>query len=245
MTAPATQLIYWPTLQGRGEFVRLVLEDAGVPYVDVARLPEDQGGGLDAVLAYRTHRHPGLPQFAPPYLRRGDFVLAQMPVICRYLGEQYGLAPADPEGQALVGALLLTVADVVNEAHDTHHPLATGLTYEDQREAAVEASRWFTQHRLPAWMDHFDHVQAASPGLWLVGSAATTADLAFFQLLTGLRYAFPVATRMALEPHPALTALLAEVAARPRLAAYLQSDRRIPFNETGIFRRYPELDREP
>jgi hypothetical protein len=41
---------------------------------------------------------------------------------------------------------------------------------------------------------------------------------------------------------PELLALRERVRELPRIAAYLASGRRMPFNQDGIFRRYPELD---
>ena len=70
----------------------------------------------------------------------------------------------------------------------------------------------------------------------------TYADLSLFQMLEGLRYAFPNAMKRQEKKMPRALALLERVARRPRIAAYFASKRRIPFNEQGIFRYYKELD---
>jgi glutathione S-transferase len=77
---------------------------------------------------------------------------------------------------------------------------------------------------------------------YLVGRRVSYCDLSLFQLVAGLRYAFPHGMAR-LEPRfPRVTSLHDRVAARPRIDAYLNSTRRIAFNEQGIFRHYPELD---
>ncbi|MCA9553832.1 MAG: glutathione S-transferase family protein [Myxococcales bacterium] len=232
-------LYYWPTLPGRGEFVRLILEDVGAPYVDVARQPE---GGVQAVLPFLQGRGPGHPAYAPPVLRWDEHSLAQTPAICAYLAERHGLAPADPVARAQALQLMLTVMDVVNEAHDTHHPLGKNLYYEDQWEAAKENARNFVQDRLPKLMGYFERVIDRSGGPYLMGPEVTYPDLALFQLDAGLAYAFPRGYARATAATPKVRALAEQVAARPRIAAYLASPRRMAFNEDGIFRRYPELD---
>ena len=233
------ELFYWPVLQGRGEFVRLVMEDGGLEYADVARLPESDGGGFASVVAIKQALDTG---FAPPYLRIGNQVLSQTAVICEYLAPMAGLLP-DSEAEVLAARQhLLTVLDVVNEAHDTHHPLGVALTYEEQREAAAATARTFAGQRIGTRLRHFEAVLAASPGDSLLPSSFCYADTALFQLISGLEYAFPTAMAELLPSLPHCQALKSMVAERPRLAAYLRSDRRLPFNENGIFRRYPELD---
>ncbi|KPK15906.1 MAG: glutathione S-transferase [Myxococcales bacterium SG8_38] len=236
------ELYYWPMLPGRGEFVRLVLEEAGVPYRDVARLPEAEGGGVQALMPFIRGERPGLPPYAPPILVHGDLVLAQTAAICAYLGERHGLTPDDPEKRMQVLQLQLTVADVTDEAHDTHHPVSVVLYYEDQKEAAREAARQFLDQRLPRFLPYFERVVERNGGPWLMGDALSYADLSLFQLLEGLAYAFPRGFAKVTESTPALVALRARVASLPRIAAYLASDRRLGFNEHGVFRRYPELD---
>jgi glutathione S-transferase len=228
------ELYYWPGIQGRGEFVRLVLEDAGVDYVDIGRQP---GGDKRIMAALKGELAPFV--FAPPILRAGDIVIAQTANITRFLGERHGLAPADDAGRLAAATIALTIADLVDEVHDTHHPISVADVYDHQRDAAAQRARTFRDKRLPRFIGYLERTLAAN-GDWLAGTAASYADLAAFQIVEGLRYAFPHA--FAKQQCPKLVALRDRVAARPRLAAYLASDRRLPFNEHGIFRRYPELD---
>lgn len=231
------QLYYWPTIQGRGEFVRLVLEDAGADYVDVARRPVGEGGGVRALVKLLADGG-DVPPFAPPFLRADGLLLAQTANICQFLGQRHALVP---EGTGVhANQLQLTISDVVSEVHDTHHPISTNLYYADQRDAAALRSADFLAERLPKFLRYFERILARSAGPFLFGSQVSYADLSLFQLIEGLHYAFP--NGMARNRAPGLTTLVAAVRARPRIAAYLASDRRIPFNEDGIFRRYPELD---
>lgn len=237
------ELIYWPVLPGRGEVPRLLLEDAGARYVDLARLPEDQGGGFQVILEFNQGKKEGFPPYAPPILRHGEVVLSQTSNICLYLGPRLGLAPGDEVGRLHVNQLTLTLMDVFAEAHDVHHPISTSLYYDDQKEQALAAAREFVTHRLPKYLGYFERVLAGRP--WLVGDACSYADLALFQALEGLEHAFPRGYKAVAEKVPGLRALRKRVSERPKLAAYLASERRLPFNENGIFRFYPELDVEP
>lgn len=238
------QLHYWPTIQGRGEFVRLALEAAGADYVDVARQPPDRGGG-EAALGQRLHdaRDPR-PPFAPPFLVDGDLVVGQTAAILLHLGARLGLAGAGEADALWTHQLQLTVADAVAEAHDTHHPISVGLAYEDQREPALRRAEAFRDERIPKFLGWFEAVLRRNPAgdTHLVGDALTYADLSLFQLVAGLRHAFPKATARALADTPAVVRLHADVARRQRIHDYLHSPRRIAFNEEGIFRHYPELD---
>jgi glutathione S-transferase len=242
MTAISYELYYWPDIPGRGEFVRLVLEEAGVPYVDVGRRPREQGGGTPAVLAFYAGRNEGHPIFAPPVLKHGELVLAQTAAICHFLGRRHGLAPRDEAGDAHALELQLTIADLVGEAHDTHHPLSAALYYEDQRREAKQRAVHFVGERIPRFLDYFERVLRRNGNDVLVGSHVSHADLSLFQALEGLAYAFPRAFARASENTPGILALRERVRARPRIAAYLASPRRLAFNQEGIFRRYPELD---
>jgi glutathione S-transferase len=242
MAAIPYELYYWPEIPGRGEFVRLVLEEAGAPYVDVGRRPREQGGGVEAVVAFWEGRSPGHPVFAPPVLKAGELVLAQTAAICHFLGRRHGLAPRDEAGELHALELQLTIADLVDEVHDTHHPLSAALYYEDQQPEAKRRAAQFTGERLPRFLGYFERVLRHHGGEWLVGSALSHADLSLFQALEGLAYAFPRAFARASEKAPGLLAVRERVRARPRIAAYLASERRMPFNQQGIFRRYPELD---
>jgi len=241
---PRYELYYWPGLPGRGEFVRLILEDAGAPYVDVARQPVAEGGGAQAVQRMVEAGGP-VPSFAPPILKVGDLVLSQTANICAWLGERLGLAPADEAGRLHALQLQLTLADVVSEAHETHHPLSVGLYYEDQKAAALERATHFRRERIPKFLGYFERVlqtNPRAPGQHLVGDGFTYVELSLFQVLEGLDYAFPRAFQRVVPRIPGLMAVRQRVAERPRIAAYLRSERRQAFNERGIFRRYPELD---
>ena len=235
------ELYYWPDIQGRGEFVRLALEDAGAPYVDVARHP----GGEDAMIALMNGRRVARPPFAPPFLKAGRLIVGQTANILLYLGPRHGLAPASEAGRLWVHQLQLTLADLVAEAHDTHHPIAGSLYYEDQRREAKRCAAHFVDERIPKFLGYFEDLLAHQPrgAAYLTGRTATYADLSLFQVVAGLRYAFPKAMARLARSQRRVAALHDRVAARPRIAAYLASPRRIAFNEQGIFRHYPALDR--
>ncbi|RZI92058.1 MAG: glutathione S-transferase, partial [Variovorax sp.] len=231
-------------IQGRGEFVRLALEAAGADYVDVARRPPAEGGGGAALV--RHLKAPGNPRaaFAPPYLVDGEITVGQTAAILLYLGPRLGLAGAGEADALWTHQLQLTIADAVAEAHDTHHPLSTGAYYEDQRDAAAVRAKAFREERIPKFLGWFEQVLQRNPAgdLHLVGDTLTYADLSLFQLVAGLRYAFPKAAARALADTPAVEKLHANVGRRQAVHTYLQSPRRIAFNEDGIFRRYAELD---
>jgi len=238
------ELFYWPTIQGRGEFVRLVFEEAGLPYLDVGRRPKREGGGPAAIMKL-LEETAGMPPFAPPVLRVGPLRLAQTAAICRYVAGKGGLLPRNEDDRWRADALMLTVLDMVVEAHDTHHPIAGSLYYEDQKAEALQRAPTFIALRLPKFLGYFERVlgaNAAGKGQVLVGGSLSYVDLALFQLVAGLTYAFPRALAALAPQVPRVLALHAAVAGRPRIAAYLASPRRIPFNEQGIFRHYPELD---
>jgi len=231
------ELFYWPSIQGRGEFVRLALEEAGVDYVDVARAD----GGVDQLMAaLEVGDHPA---FAPPFLKAGEQTIGQVANILLYLGEQHDLAPRTEPGRLWVHQLQLTIADLVTETHDTHHPIASMLYYEDQKAEAERRAADFVKTRIPKFMGYFARLLAhPEPRDYLLGEHVSYADLSLFQVIEGLRYAFPNAMKKVEAERPQLTALRDRVAARPKIAAYLASPRRIPFNQDGIFRHYPELD---
>ena len=239
----AYELYYWPMIQGRGEYIRLALEEAGADYVDVGRKPEGEGGGPGAIAAFLVDAANPRPAYAPPILKDGDVILAQTANILDFLGPRLGLAPEDEAGRAWANSLQLTVSDLVVEAHDAHHPIGSALYYEDQVEEAKKRAPLFLEHRVPKYLGYFAGVIARNEGSpYFIGDALTHPDLSLFQTIAGLRYAFPVAMARIEPDYPALTALHDLVAARPNVAAYLSSERRIPFNEMGIFRHYPELD---
>ena len=238
----AYELFYWPGIQGRGEFVRLALEAKGAPYVDVAR-ERGPGRGVKALAAMLEGGAPQTP-FAPPFLRDGAVVVSHVANILDYLGPKLGLAPKDEAGRIFARGLQLTITDFVSEVHDTHHPISTELYYEDQRKEAKARAAAFLKHRAPKYLGYFERVLAGNPAgpAHAVGRDLTAVDLSLFQVWAGLTYAFPRAFADAGKLYPAIAALAAAVAALPGVAAYLASDRRIPFNESGVFRRYPELD---
>lgn len=251
------ELYYWPEIQGRGEYIRLALEAGGADYVDVARGTR-KGQGVEAMMALMKGAARGaagksadqsrLP-FAPPFLKVGDELMAQHSHILSYLGPVLKLAPRDARGQRFTQQLQLTLADLVVEAHDTHHPIASSLYYEDQKAAAKKRSKIFIAERIPKYLDYFEEVLKRNTATrkgkpaHLVGAALTYADTSLFQVVEGLRYAFPKSMKRGEKNWSRVIALHDTVAAHPRIAAYLASPRRIPFNEMGIFRRYPELER--
>lgn len=240
------QLYYWPGLQGRGEFVRLALEEAAAPYVDIARLPKEQGGGVGGLMKAMADANQPFPPFAPPFLKDGDLIVSHVANILAYLAPKLGLAPEGEARRLFAAGLQLTVTDLVAEVHDTHHPLASGLYYEDQKEAAKARAADFIANRLPKHLGYFERVLRRNPDgpEHAVGDGLTTVDLSLFQVVAGLTYAFPCGMAPFTEACPLLSRLCDAVAARPNIAAYLKSDRRIPFNESGVFRYYPELDRD-
>jgi len=235
------ELFYWPGIQGRGEFVRLALEEAGADYVDVAR-GHGAGRGVKAMTALMGEL--ALAPFAPPFLRDGDVVVSHVANILAYLGPKLGLAPKEEALRLYAHGLQLTITDFVAEVHDTHHPISTGLYYEDQKAEAKARAKAFLDHRVPKYLGYFERALTTNPkgSAHVVGDALTTVDLSLFQLWAGMSYAFPRAFADAAKRYPKLAALAAAVEKRPNLARYLGSERRLPFNESGIFRHYPELD---
>ena len=236
------QLFYWPGIQGRGEFVRLALEDAGAAYDDVARGKSGKASsGLDAMMTMM--KGDKKPPFAPPFLKSGKLVIAQVANILFYLGPRLNLAPKDEGARLWLNALQLTVTDFVKEVHDTHHPVGTGLYYEDQKPEARRYASGFLDERAPKYLGYFERVIEKSGGPYLLGRKISYTDLSLFQLVDGMRYAFPKGMKRIEKKLPKVVAVRDRVAARPGIEAYLASERRIAFNEDGIFRRYPELDK--
>jgi glutathione S-transferase len=236
------ELFYWPSIPGRGEFVRLIFEEADANYVDVARLPEAEAGGVAAIRAILESNHGQPPGFAVPVVRHGALVISQTPNICLYTARHLDLAPADEAGQLHANQLQLTIADVVTEAHDTHHPIAVDAYFEDQRDAAIRRGQFFSSVRLPKFLDYFEGALTATPAGHSLGESLSYVDLSLFHLMRGLEYAFPRAMARCRAEVPGLVALAERVAARPSIASYLASARRLGFNQHGIFRHYPELD---
>lgn len=238
------ELYYWPSIQGRGEFIRLALEEADADYIDVARRPDHRGKGMSELMRYLEDDSIIWPPFAPPFLKIGEQVIAQTANILLFLGERLKLAPKDEAGRLWTHQLQLTIADLVAEIHDTHHPIASSLYYKDQKPEAIRRAENFTTERMPKYLDYFESVIERNPngGEHMVGKMLSYVDLSIFQMIAGLRYAFPHAMKRIESDYPYLIALHDQVALRPRIAGYLESDRRLPFNKQGIFRHYKELD---
>lgn len=238
------ELYYWPGIQGRGEFVRLALEQGAAKYVDIALKPDNRGGGVPALMKYLDGPRVPHPPFAPPFLKAGKQLIGQTANILLFLGGPLKLAPRDDAGKLWVHQLQLTIADFVAEAHDTHHPLGVNQYYEDQKPAAKRRAEDFRSSRIPKFFDYFEKVLTRNrvPGPWLVGRSVTYADLSLAQAIAGTQYAFPKATAKALRKHPRLTKLHDAVFDLPRIRAYAESGRRQEFNNEDVFRHYPELD---
>ena len=235
------ELYYWPTIQGRGEFIRLALEEIGAKYVDVARKPGKRGG-IPAMMTFLDRTRIKHPPFAPPFLKTGKLIIGQTANILLFLGTRHRLAPRDEAKRLWTHQLQLTITDFVVEIHDTHHPVSGGLYFEDQRGEAKRRTTDFLKNRAPKFLHYFERVLERSGGTYLLGRKLTYADLSLFQIVEGLRYAFPKAMTRLERKIPGVVALHDRVAKRPRIAAYLASERRIGFNEQGIFRYYKELD---
>jgi glutathione S-transferase len=238
------ELYYWPTIQGRGEFVRLALEEGGADYTDVARGRKEDGEGVPAMMAIMNGTDVERPPYAPPFLKAGKQIVAQTANILFYLGPKLGLAPASEANRIWANQLQLGITDFVLEAHDTHHPISNALYYEDQKTESKKRSELFIANRIPKYLGWYERVleRNSSKKGWLIGAKLSYPDLSLFQMVEGLRYAFPKAMRKAEKDVPRIVELHDKVAERPNIKAYLASPRRIPFNESGIFRRYPELD---
>lgn len=238
------ELYYWPGIQGRGEFVRLALEEGGAEYIDTALQPDSRGGGVPALTRFLQGARVPRPPFAPPFLKAGKLLIGQTANILLFLGGPLKLAPREEAGKLWVHQLQLTVADLVVEAHDTHHPIAAGLYYQDQKAEAKRRAKDFREHRIPKYFGYFEKVltRNRTAGPWLVGSRLTYADLSLAQAVAGIRYAFPKTSAKALRKHPRLAKLHEAVFERPRIKRYAESGRRLAFNDDGLFRNYPELD---
>lgn len=230
------ELYYWTGIQGRGEFVRLALEDAGADYIDVARKRGDS-----AMMPFLRGKYDGALPFAPPFLKAGKLVIAQTATILAYLGPHLGLVPDGQAAEIYAQQLQQTIADIVVEVHDTHHPISSSQYYEQQRAAAKKRATFFCDERIPKYLDYFESVIERGNGRQAL-SRHSYVDLSLFQLISGLDYAFPNVMRRMQKRIPRLRALAERIAERPNITAYLQSPRRIAFNEDGIFRHYPALD---
>jgi len=231
------ELYYWSGIQGRGEFVRLALEEASVDYLDAART---EGGDMKMMRLMKSER--AHPSFAPPFLKAGSLLIGQTANILLFLGERHGLAPKSNAGRFWTHQLQLTIADLIAEVHDSHHPIAGSLYYEDQKAEAARRTKYLRDERLPKYLGYFDRLLATGNGGWLVGNRVTYADLSLFQAVEGLRFAFPKTMRELERRCPQLSRHSARVGGRQRIAAYLGSDRRLPFTNEDLFRHRSELD---
>ncbi|MBX3227521.1 MAG: glutathione S-transferase [Labilithrix sp.] len=234
------ELYYWPSIQGRGEFVRLALEDAGLAYVDVAR-----ESGTKEMMPVLQGKAGGGRHFAPPVLKDGEVLVSQTAAILDYLASKHRslLPDSEPGTRSRALQLQLTIADFVAEAHDTHHPIATSQYYEDQKPEAKKRAAAFLTDRVPKFLGFFEScIHDNEVAGTLLGPGFSYVDLSLFQIVQGLAYAFPKAFANTRKKHPRVLALRDRVAVRPNIAKYLASPRRLAFNEDGIFRRYPELD---
>jgi len=238
------ELYYWPGIQGRGEYVRLALEFAGAKYVDVALVSEKKGGGVPALQRYLEGGDIERLPFAPPFLKAGKLIIGQVANILEFLGPRLRLAPRDVGGRHWVNQLQLTIADFIVEAHDVHHPIGSGLYYEEQKGPAKRRARDFLENRVPKFFGHFERVTERNPagGPGMVGARLTYADLSLAQMIAGMRFAFPNAMNKAMPRYPRLAALHDHVFSRPRIKRYVASRRRLEFNNDDIFRHYRELD---
>jgi len=238
------ELYYWPSIQGRGEFVRLVLEEAAAAYVDVARMSARDGKGVPAMMRLMEKAPAGRTPYAPPFLNAGTRVIAQTANILLFLGPRLGLVPKAESTRLWAHQLQLTIADFVDEVHDVHHPIAGSLYYEDQKAEAKRRAGHFRAERVPQYLIYFENVLTANPAgkRYMVGKALSYVDLSIFQVIEGLEYAFPRRMSRISRNYPLVMALRGRVKERPRIAAYLASDRRLPFSTAGIFRYYSELD---
>jgi glutathione S-transferase len=237
------ELYYQPSIQGRGEFIRLPLEDAGADYVDVARDPDFGRPGIMKFMEDSSLDH---PPYAPPFLKAGKLLISQTANILQFLGPRLGLAPKSEAARLWAHQLQLTIADWLYETGQTHHPIANVLYYEEQTTEAKKRAGHFRTIRIPKFLDYFERILKRNKkgDVFIFGKKLSYVDLSLFQMIEGSRYAFPH-TMVKLEPQcPRLIDVHDRVMARPRITAYLSSPRRLPFNELGIFRHYAELEEE-
>ncbi|KAG5926470.1 hypothetical protein E4U53_003074 [Claviceps sorghi] len=244
------ELIYWPGVPGRGEFIRLLFEEAGVPYQDTAKKESE---AVSRVMALTDADNKGdksnVPAMACPALKHGHVTLSQTPNILLYLAPKLGLAPAAGDAMYQLNQLVLTILDFLsNEVHDTHHPIGTSATYEDQKPEAAKRAESFKTERLPKFLAYAQRVldgEASGEGPWLHGGKLTYADLVLFQGIHGTEFAFPNTMKKMRDSgkYDGVFNLFKAVGERPNIKEYLASDRRASYSH-GIWRHYPELDGE-
>ncbi|KAJ3494708.1 hypothetical protein NLG97_g3904 [Lecanicillium saksenae] len=246
---PEYELIYWPGIPGRGEFVRLLFEETGVPYKDHAKTPDE---GVAKVLAFIDAKNTGddtnPPILAPPILKYGDVILNQTPNILIYLAPKLGLSPPATEAAFYhLNQASLTILDgFSNEVHETHHPIATSMYYEDQKEEAKKRSKAFIEERAPKFIGYVQRLldsKTSGDGPWIHGDSLTYVDLVLFQCIDGTSYAFPktMAQLKNSGKYDGVFKLYEAVKERPNIKSYLASERRTKYGD-GIWRHYPELE---
>jgi len=254
---PQYELLYHPVIPGRGEFIRLAFEAAKVPYTDVANTEKDGYSTVQQICMSQNTQSEGSnpPVFAPPALRVAgagkdarSLVIHQTPTILLYLGPRLGLVPGDEVGRLYVSQLTLTALDLNNEVHDTHHPIASSKYYEDQKEESLLKSQDLRGNRIPKYFSHFERTLKGNhedgKGRYLVGGKLTYADLTVWQVLDGLFFAFPKELQARKGEFPdLLETFYGSVKEEGGIKEYLSSSRRLPYSQ-GVFRHYPELDRQ-
>ena len=198
--------------------------------------------GVPAMMKILEGQRLAHPPYAPPFLKAGKLIIAQTANILLYLGPHLGLTPRDEAGRLWTHQLQLTVADLVVHIHDTHHPVSGWLYFEEQRPAARRRTQDFWRYRVPKFLGYFERVLQKNGGTHMVGRRLSYVDLSLFEIVEGLRYAFPKRMKRFEKKIPGLIALRDRVAKRPRIKAYLASQRRIPFSQWGIYRYFKELD---
>ncbi|MXO64197.1 glutathione S-transferase [Altericroceibacterium endophyticum] len=230
---------YWPTLPGRGDFIRYPLEAAQIPYTDCARDAED---GFAAVAEHLEAKQ-GCHAFAVPLLETGSESIAQTANILLFLNQEHGLGPSDAAGMRYLNQLQCDIADITEEVHAVHHPISTAFYYEDQRDAAIQSAEKFREQRIPKYLAHFERIANAHDGDWLLeGDSWSTGDTSIAYLLDGLHFMFPLRMAALQSDYPTIHQIQQKTFALEYLDAYRASDRCAAFGTEGIFRNYPELD---
>ncbi|QIW96113.1 hypothetical protein AMS68_001631 [Peltaster fructicola] len=254
---PEYELLYHPQIPGRGEFIRLAFEAVGVSYTDVANDKKDGYSEVQSIcMNDEINSSDGNPPIlAPPALRVPGagpdgtaLILAQTPNILFYLGEKLGLVSTAEADKYHTYQLVLTALDLNNEIHDSHHPIAPSAYYEDQSAEALKKAADVRNARLPKFFSYFErslqHNHTNGGGKFLIGGRLSIADTTVWQVLDGAYFAFPneMAARKAEYPE-LLDTFYNSVKQEPHLKQYLASGRRRAYG-MGVFRHYPELDRQ-
>nr|ACM44934.1 sigma-class glutathione S-transferase [Laternula elliptica] len=215
-------LYYWPGFKGRAEFVRLVFEEAGIPYL------ESNQGVADSIIKGEIG---GYPVMMPPVVAKGDFRLGQTQMICQYLAGKYGLAPKGEEDKIHAEQVCASMYDYLTEGYGAFHGAKPGVKYADQKEEAQRYIDRVVQQRLPRYLKHFETVLAANTAGtgFLFGDSISHADLALFHIMNATEFQFPEVYKSA-DYIPLLKAHRDRIASRPNIVAYTQSERCKPFS---------------